>query len=306
MAPSDDPGNPGNSETDSTTASAPVPVLDGLHFGEGPRVRGDWLYFSDMHGHRVQRLNLRRLSDGDAAHAVLETVLELHAPCSGLGWLPNGDLLVVEMEARRLLRYDGQSCTVHAELSGHATFHCNDMVVDEHGRAWVGNFGFDLHGGAEPATAELCRVDPDGSVDVVARDLMFPNGTVITPDGSTLIVAESFANRLTAFQITADGSLAHRALWASLPDGAAPDGICLDAGLGVWVASPTTNECLRIQHSGTVTHRIATDRGAFACMLAETTLYVLTAAASDPDTCARERTGQIVALPAPYPRVGWP
>ena len=140
---------------------------------------------------------------------------------SGLGWLPDGSLLVVSMKDQRLLRVaaDGAVST-HADLSDVCGGHLNDMVVDASGRAFVGDFGFDLMGGGAPSSASVKRVDPDGTVTVVAEDLRFPNGSVITPDGGTLIVGETWGNRFTAFDIAADGSLTNRRVWACVRPGA--------------------------------------------------------------------------------------
>ncbi|HEX7035067.1 MAG TPA: SMP-30/gluconolactonase/LRE family protein [Pseudomonadales bacterium] len=275
-------------------------LLDGLCFGEGPRWHQGALWLSDMHAHQVLRIR----PDGTA-----ETVCEVPAWPSGLGWLPNGDLLVVSMTDRRLLRWDGSALRPHADLSGLASFHCNDMVVDAAGRAYAGNFGFDLHGGAEPKPAELILVEPDGRARVVADGLQFPNGTVITPDGRTLIVAESWGRRLTAFDIGNDGSLRNRRVWAELPDGALPDGICLDADGGIWSASPTTSECVRQREGGEITHRVRVGQGAYACMLGGDdgrTLYILTAADSHPEACRQSRSGRVETITAPYPHAGLP
>jgi sugar lactone lactonase YvrE len=278
----------------------PTTVLTGLCFGEGPRWHDGRLYLSDMHDHRVLALN----ADGS-----VQTIVSVEHWPSGLGWTPAGDLLVVSMTDRRLLRYDGSVLTEVADLTGLASFHCNDMVVDRVGRAYIGNFGFDLHSAAPFKAAELVRVDPDGSARIVARDMAFPNGTVITPDGRTLIVGESYAGRLTAFDVERDGALSNRRIWAQLPQGTVPDGICLDAAMGIWVASPTTNECLRVESGGQVTHRVALDRSAFACMLGgidRRTLYVLTASSSDPVICRRDRSGRIEAVAAPHAGSGLP
>ncbi len=277
-------------------------LLDNLCFGEGPRWRsdddGDALWLSDMHAREVLRVD----TAGNR-----RTVLTLpDDEPSGLGWLPGGDLLVVSMTRRQLLRFDGRDLTVHADLEGLASWHCNDMVVDGNGRAYVGNFGFDLHNRAKPAAAELICVAPDGAARVVATDLMFPNGTVITPDGATLVVGESFGGRLTAFDIDDDGSLSGRRVWAELPEGAVPDGICLDAAGGIWSASPTTNECLRQLEGGEVTHRVQLDQGAFACMIGAGQLYVLTAATSEPDASRAARSARVEVYDAPYPAAGWP
>jgi sugar lactone lactonase YvrE len=183
------------------------------------------------------------------------------------------------------------------------------MVVSDAGRAYVGNFGFDLAAGEKPKAAELICVEGDGRARVVADELKFPNGTVITPDGATLIVAETFGRCLTAFDVQDNGDLDNRRTWAEVPDGAFPDGICLDAGGGIWSASPTTNECLRQIEGGEVTHRIPVDQGAFACMLGgaeETTLYILTAASSDPEACRASRSGKIETCDAPFARAGHP
>ena len=213
------------------------------------------------------------------------------------------------MEDRSLLRQasDG-SLSVHADLSEYATFHCNDMVVGPDGTAWVGNFGFDLHGGAAPCTANLIRVGVDGTVSLAASELMFPNGTVITPDEKTLIVGESFGARLTAFDIAADGSLANRREWAPLPEGHVPDGICLDAEGAIWSASPTGNATLRIREGGEVTDIIEHDVGSFACMLGDAdrcSLYICTAGDSAPEK-AHLASGRIERVRVEVPGAGWP
>ncbi|MCZ6617913.1 MAG: SMP-30/gluconolactonase/LRE family protein [Gammaproteobacteria bacterium] len=275
-------------------------LIDGLCFGEGPRWHEDRLWLSDMHAHQVLAIS----EDGSAA-----TILDVPNRPSGLGWLPNGDLLVVSMTDRRLLRFDGTNLTTHADLSGLASYHCNDMVVAATGQAYVGNFGFDLQAKAEFKTAELICVETDGSARVVADDMMFPNGTIITPDGKTLIVGESFGSRLTAFDILSDGSLDNRRIWADLPKGAVPDGICLDAENGIWSASPSSNECIRQIEGGRVTHRIALEQGAFACMLGGKggdTLFILTSGSSEPEACRRLRSARVETIPAPHPRAGLP
>jgi sugar lactone lactonase YvrE len=181
------------------------------------------------------------------------------------------------MTDRRLLRLDPAGLKVVADLSALAPFHCNDMVVDVKGRAYVGNFGFDPSTGAEAKPTVLILVTPEGKASVVAEDLLFPNGSVITADGRTLIVAESFGARLTAFAVARDGSLSDRRVWARF-EAAGPDGICLDAEGAVWVASPTSHEVLRVKEGGEVTHRIPTENQAVACMLGgldRRTLFIL-------------------------------
>lgn len=273
-------------------------LCEGLCFGEGPRWHADELWLSDMHAHEVVRIS----ADGVKNHVVTVP----NRP-SGLGWLPGGDLLIVSMLDQRLLRYDGARLTLHADLSGLADHNCNDMVVDKSGRAYVGNFGFEL--GESPRATNLICVEPDGSARIVARDLVFPNGCVITPDDATLIVAETFASRLSAFDIGSDGELNNRRIWAQLPEGAVPDGICLDSEGGIWSASPTSNECIRQREGGEITHRVQVSQGAFACMLGGSdgrTLYILTAPSSDPEICAREAGGKVEFCPAPAARAGCP
>lgn len=275
-------------------------LTSGLCFGEGPRWHDGALWLSDMHAQQV----LRVTADGTA-----QTIVEVPNDPSGLGWLPAGDLLVVSMTDRRILKWDGTQLTTHADLAGLASFHCNDMVVDGTGRAYVGNFGFDLHAGKKPRAAELICVEPDGQARVVAEQLAFPNGTVITPDGGTLIVGESWGGKLTAFDIDERGDLHNRRTWAELPDGAIPDGICLDTGGGIWSASPATNECLRQLEGGEVTDRVIVDQGAFACMLGGPkgrTLHILTAGSSDPATCRKQRSGRVETTEVEFPAAGFP
>lgn len=273
-------------------------LLDNLCFGEGPRWHKNELWFSDMHAQTVMRV-----SDQGRATTVVEITDDQP---SGLGWLPSGDLLIVCMTSRQVRRFDGNTLHVHADLSDLASWYCNDMVVDAKGRAYVGNFGFDLHNNASMAPAEIICVEPDGSARIVADDVLFPNGAVITPDAQTFIVGETFGNRLTAFDITASGDLENRRVWAELPEKAVPDGICLDSGGGIWSASPTTKECIRQLEGGEVTHRITLDRGAFACMIGGDTLFILASKTSAPAACIASRSAQILTYPAPFPAAGLP
>ena len=277
-------------------------VVAGLRFAEGPRWHDAALWYSDMHAGEVRRWSLDTGAD--------ELVLKIEGQTSGLGWDPQDRLLVVSMLDRRLLRQetDGSVSEV-ADLSSLATFHCNDMVVDAHGRAYIGNFGFDYLARAEAAPATLALVDSDGSLHAAAPDLMFPNGSVITADGGTLIVGETFGARLTAFDIGADGSLSGRRVWAQLPTGAVPDGCCLDAEGAVWAASPTSNDVIRLAEGGEVLDRISTGRGAYACMLGGEdgrTLFVCTADTTDPEVTLTTRTGRIDAVEVAVPHAGRP
>lgn len=235
-------------------------LFEGGTFFEGPRWHDGRWWVSDFYSGLVRTIT----PDG-----TVEEVLHLDTQPSGIGWMPDGTMLLVSMTDRTVRRRsaDGE-LTVHADLSAHAGGHLNDMVVDDQGRAWVGNFGFDLMGGGEAHPADLVRVDPDGSVTVVADGLMFPNGTVITPDGSTLIVGETMGLRYTAFTITEDGHLTDRRSWAEL-DGIAPDGCALDAEGRIWAADAVGNRVVLVEEGGAVADEIAAPDGLgiYACML---------------------------------------
>jgi len=277
-----------------------TPFLDRLAFPEAPRWHQGALWFSDFHTQRVQRVGM----DGRC-----ETVVEVPGQPSGLGWLPDGRLLVVSMSDRRLLRLDGRTLNVVADLSHLAPFHCNDMVVDARGRAYIGNFGFDLQARQAPKPTGLILVQADGQARVVAQDLHFPNGAAITADGRTLIIGETYASRLTAFDMADDGSLSGRRVWAAL-DKAAPDGICLDAEGAIWVASPISREVIRVREGGEVTHRIRTPGQAVACMLGgpdRRTLFVLTGKVMlTPEQSRENLSGMIYTVPVAVPGAGLP
>jgi sugar lactone lactonase YvrE len=275
-------------------------VLGGLGFAEGPRWHEGRLWFSDMGAGHVVAVDL----EGNAV-----VVAEVPGRPSGLGWLPDGRLLVVSMRDRRVLRREPTGELVeHADLSGLASYDCNDMVVDGRGRAYVGNAGFDL--AARPRRvrpAEMVLVTPEGEARVVDDEAVFPNGSVVTPDGETLVVAETFGARLTAFTITEDGSLTDRRPFALL-EGAAPDGICLDAEGAVWVADANGAACLRVREGGDVVDRVDTDRGCFACMLGgpdRRTLFLCTAEGFE-GAAIRRRTAAIERVDVEVPGAGWP
>jgi sugar lactone lactonase YvrE len=262
-------------------------LVSGYTFLESPRWHNDRLWLSDFYTHQVLRVDLQ---------GQVEAIADVPGQPSGLGWLPDGRLLVVSMRDRRVLRQeaDGRLVT-HADLSSIATGHANDMVVDAQGRAYVGNFGFDLMGGGTPQTSKLARVDPDGSVHAVASDMCFPNGSMITPDGKTLIVGETMGNRLSAFDIQPDGALGARRDWATfgpvpaLTDigsvlgnlKAASDGATLDAEGAVWFADAMGNRVVRMAPGGDILETISTGTlGAFACTLggpAGRTLFICVA-----------------------------
>jgi sugar lactone lactonase YvrE len=285
-------------------------LTSGIYFGEGPRWRNGRLWFSDFYAHAVKSISLA----GD-----LRTEFEIDDRPSGLGWMPDGSLLVVSMTKRQVLRRapDG-AISLHADLSGIATFHCNDMVVDSAGGAYVGNFGFDLDAEieargvqsvlAEHPSAKLAYVTPDGAARVVAEDMHFPNGPVITPDGKTLILGETLGGVLTAFDIGPDGGLSNRRVWADCRP-AIPDGICLDAEGAIWIANPVAPQCLRIAEGGKVLEVIETGQPCYACMLGGDdgkTLFMLTAASSDHSAAAAAQTGKLVVAEVDAPRAGLP
>jgi sugar lactone lactonase YvrE len=274
-------------------------LLRGLIFPEGPRWHDGKLWFSDMHAHQVRTVDL----DGRA-----QDMVEVPTWPSGLGWLPDGRLLIVSMTDRKVLRFENGQLKTHADISHLASFHCNDMVVDGKGRAYVGNFGYDLLSNAPQKPAELVLVNPDGSARVIAEGLDFPNGTVITADGKKLIVGESMGHRLTSFTIQPDGSLTDRRIFAELGEGV-PDGIALDVENAVWVASPLNKELIRVKEGGAVTDRIRCDSMPIACALggpARKTLFVLFSDSIHPEECHEKRSARIDTMDVAVAGAGWP
>ncbi|MBS0505274.1 MAG: SMP-30/gluconolactonase/LRE family protein [Proteobacteria bacterium] len=285
-------------------------LADGIDFGEGPRWRDGRLWFSDFYARAVKSVSLA----GD-----IRTEFAIDDQPSGLGWMPDGSLLVVSMTKRQLLRRlpDG-TMRVHADLSGVAEFHCNDMVVDLQGRAYVGNFGFDIEaemrarGAAalmtEHATATIALVQADGSVSAAASGMSFPNGSVITPDGKTLIVGETLGARLTTFDIAPDGALSNRRIWAPTP-ACSPDGICLDAEGAIWVANAIAPQCIRLAKGGEVLEVIDTGEPCYACMLGGDdgrTLFMLTAPGVGSGLVAGAGRGRIMIATVAAPHAGLP
>jgi sugar lactone lactonase YvrE len=274
-------------------------LLDGLMFTEGPRWHDGKLFFSDMHAHKVMSVDL----EGKA-----QIIVEVPTWPSGLGWLPDGRMLIVSMTDRRLLRLDPDGLKTHADLDTLASFYCNDMVVDGKGRAYVGNFGYDLLSGEPQKPAELILVNPDGSARVAADGFDFPNGTVISPDGKTLVVGESMGHRLTAFNIQSDGSLTDRRPFADLGE-AVPDGIALDAEGAIWVASPMSKELLRVRDGGAVAERMKFDTMPIACALGgpdRRTLFMLTSDSINPDECRAKKASKIWIKEVAVAGAGWP
>ena len=280
-------------------------LIDGLTFTEGPRWHEGRLYFSDFFTHRVLSVNTK---------GELETVVETPYQPSGLGWLPDGSLLIVSMNNQKLMHFDNDELTEAADLSLLTNHYCNDMVVDKNGNAYIGNFGFDLHGGEAIKPTNLILVRPGEKPCVVVENLLFPNGTVITPDGKSLILGETFSACLTAFDINSDATLSNRRVWAdlsSIEQGYAPvpDGICLDAEGAIWVASPSTNDVIRVQEGGALLDKVEVDRGAYACMLGGVkgnTLFISTAKDSQEQSCLNEKSARIETIEVNVPRAGLP
>ena len=286
-------------------------IREGLSFGEGPRWHEGRLWFSDFYRHGVFSI---APGGGDER---LEHVVA-NQP-SGLGWLTNGDLLCVSALDHRVLRYrDGVESTF-ADISAYCGFWANDMIVSAKDFVYVGNFGFDLDTllnevGAEgllaspPPTTNMVVLNPEGDVVQVVPDLAFPNGSVITPDGTTLIVGETMAFRLTAFDINDDGTLSNRRVWAQL-DFVATDGMCLDADGQIWLANALTNRCLRVKEGGAITGEVVTSQTAFACMLGgatRTSLYIMSAPTSDRFKIADQTRGRIERCEVATPGAGLP
>jgi sugar lactone lactonase YvrE len=282
------------------TVSDPQLLMDGIVFGESPRWHEDRLWFADWGARKLIAVDL------NGRHEVIVRVPSF--PFS-VDWLPDGRLVIVSAEDRRLLRREPNgSLVTHTDLSGLAEHAWNDIVVDGRGNAYIGNIGFDM-GAGEFAPGILALAAQDGSARQVADDVAFPNGMAVTPDNSTLILAESYAGRLTAFEIGPDGSLSNRRVWADLGDGA-PDGICLDAEGAVWYGDVPNKRCVHVREGGEILETISLDRGCFACMLGGPdgrTLFMVAREWRGPESMADEElTGQVLTARAPVPGAGWP
>jgi sugar lactone lactonase YvrE len=267
-------------------------LADGFCFGEGPRWFEGLLWFSDMLGEAVHTVNM--------LGAVTTLPLAGHAP-SGLGFRPDGSLLIASTEIRQVLRYDGETVTTVADLAEIVPANLGDMVIDDLGRAYVGSQAYE--GGV------IVRVDPDDTSTVIAENLDFPNGMVITPDRTKLIVAESIGRRLTAFTIGADGSLSDRRIFADGMDGP-PDGITFDAEGGVWTSMTLANRFERIVEGGTVTDSIEMgDRTAIACTLGgpeRRTLFLLSSTDAYPQRLIGTKLSRVDAVTVDVPGAGLP
>ena len=275
-------------------------LLDNLTFPEGPRWHDGRLWFSDFYSHSVMAVDL---------NSKAEIICTVPNQPSGLGWLPDGRLLVVSMQDRKVLRLDPSGLVAHADITGHSHSWCNDMTVDGNGRAYVGNFGFNYREGEEARKTMVARVDPDGSVKLAADDFFFPNGIAITPDDKTIVIAESWARKLTAFDKASDGTLSNRRTWAEGGDNWVPDGICMDDQGAVWIADPIKKQVLRIRDGGEIVQKVDTGgRGAYAVALGgpdRKTLFVCTNIYSNKDH-AKNPSGKIEITRVDTAGAGWP
>jgi len=275
-------------------------LVGGVDFGEGPRWHDGELWYSDFYQRAIYAVTPageRRVVWGDL----------LDRP-SGMGWMPDGSLLVVFMTSHRVMREVGEELVPHADLTALVGGHCNDMVVAADGTAYVGNFGFDYEAGETPEKANLVRVDSSGMADVVATGLRFPNGSVITADGLTLIVGETTGGGYEAWTIAADGSLADQRRWADTP-GMFPDGCTSDAEGAIWFADAFGSQLVRVKEGGEITDRIVTPMPVYACALGGpegTTLFALCAPGSHPDQVSGLAAGAIYTTTVTVPHGGRP
>jgi sugar lactone lactonase YvrE len=277
-------------------------LADGGSFFEGPRWHDGRWWVSDFYRHTVSAI------DPDGA---TEEVMTVEGQPSGLGWLPDGSMLVVSMTDQRVLRRaPGGSIDVYADIAAHCGGHANDLVVDGAGHTYVGNFGFDIMGGASPQAANLVHIAPGGAVEVAAGDLMFPNGSVVTPDGSTLVVGETMGARYTAFTLGEGGALTDRREWAAVP-GVAPDGCTLDAEGCIWAADALANRLVRVaEGEGVIEEVPAPDGlGVYACMLGGpdgTTLLACVAPDYFEHNRSAAREAKLVTTTVDVPHAGLP
>ncbi len=275
-------------------------LITDLALGESPRWHGGRLWLSDWGANEILAV------DPAGRREVIATIPSMPF-C--IDWLPDGRLLVVSGgDGRLLCREQDGSFVTYADLTNLSTYPWNEIVVDGRGNAYVNTIGFDFPEG-EFAPGIIALVTPEGAVRQVADGVAFPNGMVVTPDNATLILAESYGNRLTAFDIGADGSLANRRTWADL-DGGYPDGICLDTAGAIWYADVPNQRCVRVREGGEVLQTVDLDRGCFACMLGcadNRTLFMVAAAWGCAESMADgQRTGLVLSIEAPEPGAGWP
>ncbi len=274
-------------------------LMTGIALGESPRWHAGRLWFADWGAQELIAVDPEGRS---------EVVAHVPSFPFSIDWLPDGQLLIVSASEKRLLRMEPDgSLITHVDLASLSEYPWNEIVVDGRGNAYLNNIGFDFpHGEVAPGIVAL--VTPDGAVRQVAGGVEFPNGMAVMPNNSTLILAESYGNRLTAFDIAADGGLSNRRVWAKV-DGF-PDGICIDAENAVWYADVPNKRCVRVREGGEVLQTIELDRGGFACMLGGhdgRTLFIVAAAwGDDAGMGDGGRTGQVLAVQVAVPGAGWP
>jgi sugar lactone lactonase YvrE len=278
-------------------------LMTGLAFGESPRWHDDRLWFSDWVAHEVVAV------DPEGRSEVIVRVPFPSIPMC-IDFLPDGRLLLVSPSDGLLMRREPDgSLVTHADLSGVSDRGFNEIVVDGRGNAYLNGAGFNLMAGEEYAPGIVALLTPDGSARQVADGIAFPNGMAVTPDNSTLIVADSYGKELTAFDIAADGGLSNRRVWADLGDGV-PDGICLDAENAVWYADVPNKRCVHVREGGQVLRTIDLDRGCFACALGgadSRTLFMIATEWRGPAAMSDgRRTGQVLTAEAPAPGIGRP
>lgn len=281
--------------------SKPQVLISGIGFAEGPRWHGDRLWYSDMAFDTVMTLDL----DGRS-----ETVSVVEHTPSGLGWLPDGTFLVVSMHDHRVLRRDSETgaLVTHADVTHLVNAKLNDMVVAENGNAYVSNFGYEA-GVDEPAATGIVLVRPDGSSEMLADDLWRPNGLAVTPDGSTLVIAETRVHRLSACTIDDEGRLHDRRVIGDLGKGAWADGICMDAEGAVWVGDPMRSRCVRMLLDGTITDVVETEVPCVAPALGGhdgRTMFLCEAPVRPMADGARDPQGRIEIVRVDVPRGGRP
>ncbi len=280
-----------------------IDLSHGLHFTESPRWHGDRLWFIDIHDNAIKSVSLA----GD-----LRTELSLPFKPNGLGFLPDGSVVFSDALNLLMKRWDGNRIHDHASLAATSVFCLSDAITDGQGRTWVGDIGYDFWNpdAAPVATCTIARIDQDGTVARAADGLQFPNGMVMTADGRTLIVAETNAFRLTAFDVDANGDLSRRRSFADLPDGVQPDGICLDAEGAVWLANPAGSPAvLRVREGGEVTDTIKLDNHAYAVMLGgpeRRHLFICTSASHDPAEIAAAPSAKLLVAEVAVPGAGTP
>lgn len=283
-------------------STPPRLIADHCLFTEDPRWHAGRLYFSDTIAGRVCAVE---------PNGQLAVVAQLDDHCSGLGFMPDGELLIVSAGRRQLLLQGPKGLRLHADLAALAAQGINDMVVDKEGRAYVGELCFDPAQPLAPVPGKLFLVQPDGAVEVAAEEMLMSNGSVITPDGGTLLVAETMGCRITAFSIGATGRLSDRRVFAQLPQGYFPDGIAFDVEGGVWAACPYDHGVIRVVEGGEITHRLTLEEGraAYACMLGgegRRTLFLCTSEKHGHDKLRELQSSRIEAVDVEFSGAGLP